>query len=244
MSLFSQVVLTENKECFNEGDQVKIGPNVNHAGEVGTVVSASSGNRFYIVEINGKKYSFHKSDLICHEELDESQQVFKDYEKWQKAVKAQYPKYASKMRFNGRVRFGFQNISAEVPGLDRSFGVWDDDKEEGVVLSEHVLELANIVMEEMALNGVLSESILSEMAVVDEIINTIKGMLVASRVKSVNLDEDMVDTAKEKSERRIQSAAGPWIIKAFVSALKYGQKKFCICYPANNSTKVAMYVPA
>jgi len=59
---------------------------------------------------------------------------YKDYEDWQAAVKKAYPEYAAKMKFKGRVEQGQDTISAEVPGLDRCFGVWSQDMEEGEVV--------------------------------------------------------------------------------------------------------------
>lgn len=65
-------------------------------------------------------------------------QKFTDFDKWKAAVKQAYPKFAAKMLFKGRVERGQDTISAEVPGLDRSFGVWTGDEEDGqgVILGE------------------------------------------------------------------------------------------------------------
>jgi hypothetical protein len=61
-----------------------------------------------------------------------------DFPAWQAAIKKAHPEYASKIQFKGRVENGKKTVSAEVPGLDRSFGVWtgDEDDGEGVVLGE------------------------------------------------------------------------------------------------------------
>lgn len=61
---------------------------------------------------------------------------FGDFEEWKKAVLLAYPTQANKMKFKGRIEGGKQTVSAEVPGEDRSYGVWDMDEENGVVLSE------------------------------------------------------------------------------------------------------------
>lgn len=58
----------------------------------------------------------------------------KDFDEWKVAVLKKYPTKA--LKFKGRVESGKDTISAEVPGEDRSYGVWDQDKEEGEVLSE------------------------------------------------------------------------------------------------------------
>lgn len=51
---------------------------------------------------------------------------------WKAAVLQAYPQYADKIKFKGR---GLQ-INAEIPGLDRSFGVYDLGSESGEVLHE------------------------------------------------------------------------------------------------------------
>lgn len=56
---------------------------------------------------------------------------YKDFDAWKEAIKKAYPFYASKMQFKGRVEKGHDTISAEVPGLDRSFGIWTGDEEDG-----------------------------------------------------------------------------------------------------------------
>lgn len=62
--------------------------------------------------------------------------TYTDIEDWKKAVKNSYPQHASKIRFNGRMEGGKMTVSAEVPGEDRCFGVWDQEDEKGEVLSE------------------------------------------------------------------------------------------------------------
>jgi hypothetical protein len=59
----------------------------------------------------------------------------KNYEEWEAAVKKAYPDEASKIQFKGRIEQGKDTISAEIPGKDRSYGVWDSDKDEGTVLT-------------------------------------------------------------------------------------------------------------
>src|ERR1035437_3090996 len=67
------------------------------------------------------------SDYI---QLSETQK-YTDFDAWKEAIKKAYPSYASKMQFKGRVERGHDTISAEVPGLDRSFGVWTGDEDDG-----------------------------------------------------------------------------------------------------------------
>lgn len=57
-------------------------------------------------------------------------------ENWKAAVKKANPDFAAKMKFKGRREGGKDMICAEVPGLDRCFGVFDLDKMKGEVLGE------------------------------------------------------------------------------------------------------------
>lgn len=62
---------------------------------------------------------------------------YDDFEEWQEAVKSAHPEYAKRMQFKGRVEHGHDTVSAEVRGLERSFGVWTgDDDGEGLVFKE------------------------------------------------------------------------------------------------------------
>jgi hypothetical protein len=63
-------------------------------------------------------------------------QSYTDFDDWKAAVLHSYPAQAKKIKFKGRMEGDKDTISAEVPGEDRSYGVWDQDKEKGVVLSE------------------------------------------------------------------------------------------------------------
>ena len=61
---------------------------------------------------------------------------FTDFDTWKQAVLHSYPAQAKKMKFKGRFEGGKHTISAEVPGEDRSYGVWDGEEDYGKVLSE------------------------------------------------------------------------------------------------------------
>lgn len=63
-------------------------------------------------------------------------ETYTDMNDWKQAVKSSYPTKAAKMRFNGRMEGGKTTVSAEVPGEDRCYGVWDQEEEKGTVLSE------------------------------------------------------------------------------------------------------------
>lgn len=69
-------------------------------------------------------YNKHKG-----KEISEDIQSVED---WKAAVLQAYPQYAGKIKFKGR---GLQ-INAEIPGVDRSFGVYDLGAESGEVLHE------------------------------------------------------------------------------------------------------------
>lgn len=56
---------------------------------------------------------------------------YSDFDEWKAAVKKFNPQFADKMKFKGRVEQGHDTISAEVPGMDRSFGVWTGDEDGG-----------------------------------------------------------------------------------------------------------------
>lgn len=59
---------------------------------------------------------------------------------WKEKVKKAHPDHAAKMKFKGRYEGGKDMICAEVPGLDRCFGVFDMDKQKGDVLGEEKLK--------------------------------------------------------------------------------------------------------
>ena len=87
------------------------------AGPVGTLAGRAAG-----AYLGGKL-----GDKITGED-----QGIDDIIAWKQAVKKAYPQYADKMRFKG---IGSQ-ISAELPGVDRSFGVFDLETGTGQVLDE------------------------------------------------------------------------------------------------------------
>ena len=57
---------------------------------------------------------------------------FQALDAWKQQVLQAYPEHAGKIKFLGRD----DQVSAEVPGMDRSFGVFDLDTEQGQVLDE------------------------------------------------------------------------------------------------------------
>ena len=65
---------------------------------------------------------------------------FTNFDDWKQAVLNSYPTKAKQIKFKGRMEGNKDTISAEVPGEDRSYGVWDQDEEKGVVLSEGMMD--------------------------------------------------------------------------------------------------------
>lgn len=59
---------------------------------------------------------------------------YTDMDEWFKAIKAQNP--GKKLRLVDRVEGNKKTTSAEVSGEDRSYGVWDNTKDTGVILGE------------------------------------------------------------------------------------------------------------
>lgn len=81
----------------------------------------------------GTECAFHAEEAPVMENT-ESDKEYDDFDVWKHAVKSYYP--GKKFKFAGRMEGGKQTISAEIPGEDRSYGVWDQDAENGVVLTE------------------------------------------------------------------------------------------------------------
>lgn len=65
-----------------------------------------------------------------------AEEAYTDFDDWKQAVLNSYPTKAKQIKFKGRMEGGKDTISAEVPGEDRCYGVWNQEKEKGVVLSE------------------------------------------------------------------------------------------------------------
>lgn len=61
-------------------------------------------------------------------------------EAWKDKVKKAYPEHATKMKFKGRQEGGKDMVCAEVPGMDRCFGVFDMDTLKGQILGEDLNE--------------------------------------------------------------------------------------------------------
>ena len=86
----------------------------------------------------------HRGVSVMNEEKDEDEK----HEQWMKDVKSAYP--GKNLKFKGRVEQGVNTTSAEVPGEDRSYGVYDHDKGEGVVLGEETIDEKKLTPAEKA----------------------------------------------------------------------------------------------
>ena len=75
-------------------------------------------------------------NAYCEKTPVKEAKQFTDYDDWKQAVLLSYPAQAKKIKFRGRIEGTKNTISAEIPGEDRSYGVWDNDTENGVILSE------------------------------------------------------------------------------------------------------------
>lgn len=88
-----------------------------------------------------KIYSVKKTNslveaTIMHNKFMESvvapsKSVDDEYTKWEQNVRDTHP--TKKLKFKGRIENGMDTISAEEPGVDRSYGVWDNKQNKGTV---------------------------------------------------------------------------------------------------------------
>jgi hypothetical protein len=80
----------------------------------------------------------NKGVKIMREDVDVTDQLITEdadaeYDKWESDVRKTHP--SKKLQFKGRVEKGVHTTSAEESGKDRSYGVWDHDKNKGHVFS-------------------------------------------------------------------------------------------------------------
>lgn len=116
-------------------------------------------------ENNGGVHQIKKADKVVfsgsHEEVAGKWKAIKnqisesidwltesdDVEKWKQSVKDHYPEHADKIKF--KVKDQAKHISAEIDGQDRSYGVYDMEKEEGHIL-EGADEVVSVSLSEQA----------------------------------------------------------------------------------------------
>lgn len=85
-----------------------------------------------------EQHRTHKRDvyrIAINDAAGENKQVV-GYDEWRAAVRAANPDIADKLQFNGRVEQGAHTISAEVSGVDRSYGAYYPDEEYGLVFND------------------------------------------------------------------------------------------------------------
>jgi hypothetical protein len=109
------------------------------AKQLGATVVRTPSDSYRLVS---KKSAPKKKEEI-KEESHEGEKTYTDFNEWKKAVRASYPEIAHQIKFVGRVENAgkgtkLQTISAEVKGVDRSYGVWYPQKDEGSVLFESI----------------------------------------------------------------------------------------------------------
>jgi hypothetical protein len=84
------------------------------------------------------------TDMISEISDDDASQA--KYDKWVSDVKA---KHGDKpMRFKGRIEHGVHTMSAEKPGGDHAYGIWDHDKDEGHVFETSIPVVGEEVIDE------------------------------------------------------------------------------------------------
>lgn len=112
-------------------------------GTFGQVKLAQKGDSYTLLNSKGDEVAYLSAtemDDLAKQASDylqlNEETVYTDFNDWKKAVLNSYPAQAKKIIFRGRMEGKKTTISAEIPGQDRSYGVWDQDDEEGVVLSE------------------------------------------------------------------------------------------------------------
>lgn len=83
---------------------------------------------------------------ITHIISENDDEIQAKYDKWVSDVKA---KHGSKpMKFKGRMEQGVHTVSAEKPGGDHAYGVWDHDKNEGHVFESEMAVVGAEIIEE------------------------------------------------------------------------------------------------
>ena len=113
------------------------------AGTFGDYSMEHKGDSFVIKSTSGELVAeLNPTDMVNLRTHVVAENVDQDYEEWQKAVLRAYPAQAKRIKFKGRIEGKLHTISAEIPGEDRSYGVWDQDTDKGVVLSETPRRLA------------------------------------------------------------------------------------------------------
>jgi hypothetical protein len=88
------------------------------------------------------------SEIDITDQINES--ILESQEKYDKWVADVNAKHGDKgIKFKGRIEQGLHTTSAEISGKDRSYGVWDHDKEEGTVFESEQEVVGELIAEEL-----------------------------------------------------------------------------------------------
>lgn len=111
----------QEKQCMKEGDD--------------TGGDGSAYNK-YLLGKTGDLPKGKEAYKSAGEKLEENIDVEQDpdVKAWADKVKSAHP--GKNLKFKNRIESGTHTTSAEVPGEDRSYGVWDHDERKGHVFTE------------------------------------------------------------------------------------------------------------
>lgn len=194
-----------------------------------TIVKTPSGS----YRLVSKKVSTKKP---VQEAAHEGEKVYTDFNEWKKAVLASYPEIAHKLKLKGRVEGStksgrYQTISYEIPGEDRSYGVWYPNKDEGSVLFEST-NIDEIIL--------LGEDILSEADIKVQALKVATDLLGTLDVKKTEIEDEDVLKAREFSKKQLFSADGQ---RWFISLFQLGSgKRFARIIPPKDSGKNPFFI--
>jgi len=134
-----------NDTELEEGDSVTITGHVDKEGKKGTVVEMSESSDFIIVEIGGKNYSFHASDVTKNDEEEEE-----DYEEDEDAERTY--EYVIDLDERGDFRAHIEDsdgdVVYEIDGLDDLMSIIEDgfmkNKNDTDGLLQHLIDVGEL----------------------------------------------------------------------------------------------------
>jgi hypothetical protein len=154
-TIFEAYIMYNELMKVVDEDRSEYSANVGLSGSTGITAK----KKIYLKSASGTRLSGHDSEKdairawkampsnkgvkIMREDTDVTEDLLKEdtdaeYEKWEASVRATHP--TKNLKFKGRLESGAHTTSAEESGKDRSYGVWDHDKNEGHVLGEETEE--------------------------------------------------------------------------------------------------------
>jgi hypothetical protein len=83
-----------------------------------------------------KKYNADAETILQKYKNLKEAITYTDINDWKQAVKNSYPQQAKRISFLSKMQGNKMTVSAEIKGEDRCYGVWDQEDDKGVVLSE------------------------------------------------------------------------------------------------------------